>query len=450
MTFVCNAERGGIGGTGTAMVGIGRLWRGLLVVVGLSLLVNEASSAELPELPADAVVHSALEQHPMVRAARAGLDVGAARRDQLVAGTHEFEVTVGGARRRETATGVSLNEKEFGLQRALRLPNKGSTDEKLGDEVMNHAESSYGDALHETGRQLLASWFAAKREALAVATGDTLVTTWEEQVRVTRRRVEQGDAAALDRSLTEAQLAQAEAQRAAARNRLRNANDTLHQHFPGLPLPTAVSLPEPPLPEAQEEKWLDLIRQHNHELAVARSEARQGRIVAERADQDRIPDPKLGLRWASERDGQEKLLGLQLTIPLPGSGRAAVSRGASAEAAAADAREAAVLAKVEMEARRVLLQVDSSYRQWRSLEDVAQRMQANAALLDKAWRLGEGTLNDLINARRLAGEASLAASQARADAHEAYYRLRLDAHVFWAFDSDHDEVHDVPRPAQDQ
>lgn len=450
MTSVFPFSGGGVGGTGTVMVGIGQLWRGLLLVAGLALLCDEASSVELAELPADTVVHQALEQHPMVRAARAGLDVGAARRDQLAAGTHEFEVTVGGARRRETATGVSLNEKEFGLQRALRLPNKGRTDEKLGDEVMSHAEFAYGDALHETSRLLLASWFAAKREALAVATGDALVSTWEEQVRVTRRRVEQGDAAALDQSLSEAQLAQAEAQRAAARNRLRNANAILQQHFPSLPVPSATALPEPSPPEAQDETWLDLIRQHNHELAVARSEARQGRIVAERADQERIPDPKLGLRWASERDGQEKLLGLQLTIPLPGSSRAAISRGASAEAAAADAREAAVLARVEMEARRTLLQVESSYRQWRSLEDVAQRMQANAALLDKAWRLGEGTLNDLINARRLAGEATLAAAQARADAHEAHYRLRLDAHVFWAFDSDHDDVHDVPRSAQDQ
>lgn len=446
MTLVFDNERGGIGGTGTRMVGLTR-WHALLLAAALLLCIDGGAAAELAELPADPVVHQALEQHPMVRAARAGLDVGAARRDQLAAGIHEFEVTVGGARRRETATGVSLNEKEFGLQRAIRLPNKGSTDEKLGEEVMNHAESSYGDALHETGRLLLASWFAAKREALAVATGDALVKTWEEQVRVTRRRVEKGDAAALDQALSEAQLAQAEAQWAAAGNRLRNANDTLRQHFPLLPLPTAAALPEPPLPEADAEKWLDLIRQHNHELAVARSEARQGRIVAERADQDRVPDPKLGLRWASERDGQEKLLGLQLTIPLPGSGRAAVSRGASAEAAAADAREAAVLAKIEAEARRTLLQVDSSYRQWRSLEDVAQRMQANAALLDKAWRLGEGTLNDLINARRLAGEASLAAAQARADAHEAHYRLRLDAHVFWAFDSDHEDVHDVSRPA---
>lgn len=215
MTLVFDNERGGIGGTGTRMVGLTR-WHALLLAAAL-LLCIDGGAAELPELPADAVVHQALEQHPVVRAARAGLDVGAARRDQLAAGTHEFEVTVGGARRRETATGVSLNEKEFGLQRAIRLPNKGTTDEKLGEEVMNHAESSYGDALHETGRLLLASWFAAKREALAVATGDALVTTWEEQVRVTRRRVEKGDAAALDQALSEAQLAQAEAQRGGGR-----------------------------------------------------------------------------------------------------------------------------------------------------------------------------------------------------------------------------------------
>ncbi len=292
----------------------------------LCLLCGGAAAADLAglsELPGDAAVRQALEQHPMVRAAKAGLEVGAAERDRLIASPHEFEVTLGGARRRETATGIRLNDKEVGLQRALRLPNKGSSDEALGEEVMTGVESGYGDALHESGRLLLASWFAAKREALAVATGDALLKSWEEQVRVTRRRVEQGDAAALDQSLAEAQLAQAVAQRAAAQTRLRNAEDMLHQHFPVIPLPTQAALPEPPAPQGDEAKWLDRIRQHNHELALARSQARQGRIVARRTEQDLVPDPKLALRWASERDGQEKLLGLQLIIPLPGGGRAA-------------------------------------------------------------------------------------------------------------------------------
>ncbi len=93
-----------------------------------------------------------------------------------------------------------------------------------------------------------------------------------------------------------------------------------------------------------------------------------------------------------------------------------------------------MLARVEAEARRTLLQSESSYRQWRSLEDVALRMESNAVLLDKAWRQGEGSLNDLINARRLAGEARLAAALARADAHEAHARLLLDAHFIWDFE----------------
>lgn len=423
----------------------------LLCLVARPTLAALSAPATLAELPDAATARQAIMNHPMVRAAHAGLEAGAAQRDRLLASPHEFEVTVGRGRRIETATGTRLQEKEVILQRGVRLPKKFGTDAMLGEQAMQRAEFSYGDAQHESARLLLRSWFGAKREALTVANADVLARTWEEQLRVTRRRVEHGDVALLEQSLAEAQLAQANAQRAAARNRLDQAVLLLQQHFPGLPAPSAADLPEPPEPSflaAQAEEWLDRIRVRNHELAVARVDANESRLIARRAEQDRIPDPKLGLRWASELGGQEKVLGLQLVMTLPGGGRIAASRGADAEAAAADAREAAVLARVDAEARGTLMQVDSSYRQSNNLDSVARRMEANAGLLDKAWRLGEGNFADLINARRLAGEARLAAALARADAQEAFCRLMVDAHFLWSFDDQHDAGLDAALQAE--
>lgn len=407
-----------------------------LVLPGAALWAcGLAAAAELPaiaELPAPGLVRQALESHPAVRGALAGVAAGDARRAQLLAGPHEFEVTVGAARRREVAAGLNARESEIALQRAFRLPGKGEQDQLLGDELLAHARHLHGDALHETGRLLLASWFAAKREALAAAEGAAQIAIWREQLRITARRVALGDAAALEQSLVEAQLAQAEAQATAAHSRLRGAEETLRQHFPAIPAPGAAALPAPDATPPGED-WLERMLAENHELLAARSEARQYRINAQRAALERLPDPRLALRWTSERDGQEKLVGLQLNLPLPGSGRAAASRGASAEADAADSREAAMLAKAQSEARRNLAQVAASYRQWQSLEDAAQRLGRNAELLDKAWRIGEGGINDLINARRLAAEARLVAALARADAHEARLRLLLDAHFLWDF-----------------
>ena len=52
----------------------------------------------------------------------------------------------------------------------------------------------------------------------------------------------------------------------------------------------------------------------------------------------------------------------------------------------------------------------------------------------RAYQLGEGSLNDLLTARRLANEAQLAARLSQLDALELRYRLLLDAHRIWDLD----------------
>lgn len=406
------------------------------LLMGLGLLFAlptqaEPAAADLPPLEA---VARALAMHPMVRAAESGVGLEQARSDQLEAGPHELALVLGKTRRREILTDTHLGDKEVGLQRAFRLPGKRGVDQQLGAAGLAQARAQLGDARHETSRLLLTLWFNTLREAAASREWDAQVTTLREQARAARRRVELGDGSALDQSLAEAQLAQAEAQWNQAETRLQLARNELAQQFPGLPLPGNGTLAEPQPPEADGQDWREQILGHHHNLAIARAAAQRQRIGAGRAELERLPDPTLGLRWSSERDGQERLFGVQLTIPLPGSGRAAASRGAQAEAEIANAKEALALAQAEAEARRVVTQADGAYRQWQQQSRVAERMEANARLLDKAWRLGEGQLSELITARRLGIEARLAAAQARTDAHESRYRLLLDAHRLWPLD----------------
>ena len=146
------------------------------------------------------------------------------------------------------------------------------------------------------------------------------------------------------------------------------------------------------------------------------------------------PIPTLGVKVGSERDGQERIVGFQVSIPLPGEARAASARAGSAQAHAAGAREALVLTRVETEARRTISQAQSTHAQWQRLSDVAALMENNARLLEKAWRLGEGQFADLQTARRQAIESRLAAVQSRLEANEARYRLLLDAHELWDFE----------------
>lgn len=394
-----------------------------------------AAAADYPDLPPAPMAERALRSHPAVRAALAGVDVGEAQRDQWQAGPHEFNLRLGGAQRRDNTADRRLREQEIGIERAIRLPGKAAKDAAIGDSVLEQARHSHGDALHETARLLLKSWFDWRREAAATEEWRQQAELLRQQLTMAEKRVAAGDAARIEALLAGAQHTQMEARQAEAENRMRVAAGELAVQFPALVLPARVATAVPQALAAGFEPWREKILEHSHELQVARTAARRQQLQAQRADADRLPDPTLGVRWASERDGQERLLGLQLSIPLPGEARAATARAAQAETAAAAAREALVLAKVEAEARRSYQLALGAYAQWQRLDDVARRMDENARLLDKAWRLGEGQIADLLNARRQAAEACLAAVQAGLDASEARYRLLLDTHQLWPLEA---------------
>lgn len=394
-------------------------------------------AVDAPDLPPAAQVEKALRAHPLVHAASARVQAEDANRERLEAGPHEFAIRLASQQRRERAPGLGYREHEIGIERAIRLPGKAARDAELGAVGVEQARFELGDALHESARLLLSRWFDWQREAAAAREWAAQVESLQRQHEVVGKRVGAGDAAKLEQLLSGAQLAQAQGQQAQAGNRQERAALEFTQHFPAIALPAQVAQAAgegPPAVAGAPADWRERILAHSHELALARGGARRGRLVAQRLDAERMPDPTLGLSYGSERDGQERIVGLQLTIPLPGSGRAAAARAGAAEAEAAGAREALVLARVDAEAQRTVRQAQSSREQWLRLADVARRMDDNVRLLEKAWRLGEGQFTELQNARRQAIEARLAATQARLDASEARYRLLLDAHQLWHLD----------------
>lgn len=395
-----------------------------------------AGAAELPELPPAALAEKALRSHPEVVAAAAGVEVGAAQRDQFEAGPHEFNLRLGSRARRDVPLDRRLGEKEIAIDRALRLPGKAAKDAEIGAAALAQARNAYGDALHETARLLLKIWFDWRRETAAAAEWRSQADILRQQAAIAARRAAAGDAARMETLLAGAQQSQAEAQLAQAESRALAAAGTLAQHFPALPLPARVDAAAPQPLDGSFESWREKILEHSHELQLARAATRRQQLQAQRLDAERLPDPTVGLAWSTERDGQERVLGVTLSMPLPGAGRSAAARGAQAETAVAAAREAQVLAKIEGEARRSYQAAQAAYAQWQRLAEVAGRIDENARLLDKAWRLGEGQIGDLLTARRQVAEARLAAAQARIDAVEARYRLLLDTHQLWALDDD--------------
>lgn len=390
-----------------------------------------------PELPSLESVARVLKSAPVVRAADSQIQAEEANRTRLEAGSHEWSVRLENQRRRvNPAIGADERYYEWTatLERPIRLPGKAGLDGQLGAQGVAIAETARGDTLHETSRYLLRSWFAWLQSRENAAQWARQADLLGQQARAVARRQQLGDAARLESVQAEAALAQAEAQLAQARVKERTATEELKRRFPGLSLPEQVALGEPQPVAGGEQEWLDAILEHSHELEFSRLEAQRAQTQATRSSREMLPDPTLGLKMARERGGEENLVGVVLSIPLPGQARRAGAEVARAQAEVATNREAAALQKVSADAVMLYHQASAARENWLSSRAAAERLNQAAEMTARAYKLGEGSLNDLLTARRLANEAALAARLAQLDALESRYRLLLDAHRLWPLD----------------
>lgn len=409
---------------------------GLLLATPLRAAPATAEFKDHPDLPPLVQVTAAMTNYPTVLAAKSGIKVGEANRTRLQAGPYEVGVRLGTARRRVEDPFQRLAEWDVGVERPLRLPGKARIDAELGDQGVAQAGLAYGDALHEAGRTLLKMWFAWVREHAQVRQWQNQAAVLMEQLETVNKRMRAGDAPQLEAGMAEAALAQAESSLKQAESRERVAANDITLRFSGIALP-----PQPPLvaPQPLEQGldyWREQILQHNHELGLARAEAKRAQLVAARAGADTTPDPTVGIRYSSELGGAERVAGLSIVIPFPGQARSAVAAAAQAQTEAAAQREATVVRKLNAEAANNFAQARAAYESWQSMRTVAERIQRNAELMGRAYSLGETGLLDVLTARRQAIETQLTTTLAQLDAAEARYRLLLDAHQLWPLDVD--------------
>jgi hypothetical protein len=254
-------------------------------------------------------VKTALLEHPAVLAAQAGVRAGVAGRERLVAGMHETSIRFGAQQRKERSDpGQRYNEWDVGLERALRLPGKAEMDRRLGDAGLAQAHTAHGDALHESGRALLKAWFAWGRENAAAR-------QWREQVAALKAQLaivgngRAGDAPSWKPGWP----------RRRWRRRKRCTRWPRSRWQPnGLPSVAGIAPPASlplSLPAALErglDYWREEILKHNHELAVARNEAKIARM--ERNARRSVPRLSFGAPLPS--GAAERIVG-QHAFPSP-------------------------------------------------------------------------------------------------------------------------------------
>lgn len=407
--------------------------RGLYAALWLLPCLARAQENALsyPEvLPPQEQVVRVLERQPLFAAARAGIAVEEANRQGLVAGSHEWTVRATSQRRREIA-GSNYYENGIALERPLRWGSKAGKDAQLGDSGVRLSQLRLADAWHEAARSLMRSWFEWLREARSAARLQQNAQLLDRQVRIAGQRVKAGDAPRMELALVETERDRARSAAMAAAQRRDLVLAAMYGRYPGLNLAVPDALPEPATFTMSVAQWRDEILAENHEVGVARAEAEQSRLAAERAALDRLPDPTLGVHYMEERGRQERLLGMSVSIPIPGSARSAQSLASASRAEIAQDHAREAMLKVEADATQAAMRAEAAQSSWRQMEAISRAAESNADLALRAYALGELGLNDTLLARRQALDALTGAEQARIDALEAQSRLLLDAHRIW-------------------
>ena len=399
-------------------------------------LADSADSAEelfaplAPEgLLPTAVAQPLLDRYPAVMAARAAMTVAERQADILHSSPYEWTPRVT-SQRRNIKNSPDHREWNAGIGSTLRLPNKAAADERIGEATIKEGQARYGEARHEAARTLLKYWLdwqvAAQTAQLAAQSRKFA----EENLVIVEKRVRAGDAAKLDANLARAELADQRRLENDAQTQLVSAWSHLVAHFPGIPeQPTA--LPEPPPLRGETRLWQDHILANSDELKVIEEGLRIARATAERTHADRIPDPTVEVFTASEMGGNERLTGVMLNIPIPGSARSLRNDKAVAEIDVW--REEVALKRRELEGRVAgdLAIARGALTSLRMATDNARTMAENARLLQRAYTLGEAELQTLLQARRQSLAAENSALQAKAAALHGYYGLLIDAHLVW-------------------
>lgn len=398
----------------------------------------QAAPAEDPLarwLPDSQQVAPVLQASPTIAAARAQRDALLARAQATQTGSHEWALRLSQQSRRVQEPDARFSETSASLERPLRLWGKAGLDRALAEQGRNVARIGLADALHEASRQLMQRWFDALRAQREVASAGRELGLAQTLHRQSRIRLQQGDISALDTRLVEAELQRAEAAQIQAQSRQASAHATLQRLYPGLPSPVWPQTGDfvPPPAEDADQALQTFLSQH-HELNLARAEALRQQRLAERLDKERWPDPTVGVYTARERAGAEQVVGLSLSVPLPGSYRQSQARAAQAEALAAQDRVRQLEAQLSAD-------FSARWQQWqhgqRALAAIQAAADAQSQAAEKsllAYTLGEHSMTELIQNRRLANEQRLARDRLQLEQVQAWALLQLDLHRVWDLD----------------
>jgi outer membrane protein TolC len=415
----------------------------------LSLALAWAFSvhAQADYLPDPKAAEAALWASPSVAQARGDYAAQSLRSRSLQQGRDEWKLDAEIDQRRiQTPPSDNFAEWGLALSRPIRMPARAEADRTLAGALNAHAEASLGEALHESGRQLLTLWFDWLNQASQSSQWQAQRQLAEQQLATVNARIRLGEAPRTERINAEAALAQIRLQQQQSATRLQQARSRLLAQFPTLPLTEETTLPPPTEPgfQGSADHYAEAVLEHNHELFRARRQADVLQAEARKLAQHRSVDPTVGVFYRNEMGGNEHVLGLGVGLTLPGGARRTDQEAAEQLATTAQSAAIQLEQRLRQEARADFETATAQVENWQQAGRAAQALTEAARLAARAYDLGEGSLDQVLLNRRLALDGQLMAQQTQLDALAANARLQLDSHQLWPLDVDADSAHAHP------
>lgn len=401
----------------------------LLGMASFSISAMDVDVITPTDLPPTNSARAWLRQDPAVQEALADMAGAGHLAGMLRASPHEWTIKATSQQRRHEA-GPTSREWAAQLERTIRLPGKKALDRQLGDVAVELAEARLGEAIHEAARSLLDLWMAwvQTEQVKKLMAAQTVFA--QSNLRAAQKRQRAGDASRLEVNVAAGDLADTQQRLAAASAEATKAHARLKIRFPGAPtvLPT-LSEPQPiATPQAT---WRELVIANSDPLRIAELEVRQASQQAQRTRADRLPDPTVGVFTASEAFRRERIIGVSVSIPLPGGYRRERLGQALTAVDAATAMRDRAQRGVETDIAEAYADATGNHQRWQLATKGARHAADTAQLTQRAYTLGEADVQTLLLARRQSLQASEAALDARVTALRAYYRLLIDAHQIW-------------------
>ncbi len=340
------------------------------------------------------------------------------------------------------------------LERSVRLPGKGAASRRQAAALHSFAEASEQAGLRSAISELINHYLDALHASASRALLERELAFARTNLRAVEHRVKAGDAPALDVRLAAAESQALERELNAVYQEAVNRWTVFHIRYPAATLPTFVqpiidsekrafttdntpgntlaldtpdltAIPEPQPLKGELTEWQERLLHNQPELQQANASLNAASAAADKARLDRIPDPSVAVFSGRESFGEESIVGVRLSMPIPGSQRSQAMRQRYAEESIARADKEILQRSLRAEAENRYHQTNSEFHRWQLAKQMADNLGENARLLQKAYRLGEQDLQGLLLGQQQHARAALAEVESRVEALRSHYQLRL-------------------------